>query len=199
MLRNSSYNLCLDTPNADQRNNGRTCPVLPPMIRVINVRHPLERLTSAYRQKFGGGHNIICQNTFCQTGLLVDGKLVKKGDNISVSFTEFLEHILTRENNHWNTYNHLCSPCHFKYDYIMHSETMDEDFLYILQKAGLSIPPKMIHRNPSIDRSIQGSSTNTIIQHYFSTVPKSLIDRILKVYTNDMLLFGYSVPDFLNK
>ena len=86
------------------------------------VRHPFDRLVSAYREKVEMKKN----------GLYVRGKLKKLYGK--TDFHTFLQHVIntyTRTNlkvdRHWRSFNSRCTYCSMKYDVIGRAETFNED------------------------------------------------------------------------
>ena len=95
--------------------------------KIITVRHPLDRLRSAYYNKFVQIHFV--SNKSYQSG--IDAYRANKSDTSKdMHFDEFVKFITNNNkyNSHWNTYNSLCHPCAIKFDFIIHLETMNTDF-----------------------------------------------------------------------
>jgi len=169
---------------------------------ILVVRHPFERLLSAYRDKF------LTYNKWTKHFQFKYGRkiaLLYRGDAVTresllrgddVTFEEFLRYIvdetvpfIERSNPHWNTYHHLCHPCIIPYNHVIKFETLDEDNAVVLGRhfdvrdASLFFPKRNMKRVPSRD----------IMVEYYSKIPRSLIYKIYDFYREDMQLFGYEL------
>ncbi|KAK3887504.1 hypothetical protein Pcinc_008416 [Petrolisthes cinctipes] len=166
---------------------------------VMTARHPLDRLVSAYRDKYSDGQTVR-KHRFLKLAM----SLVKretgewKKRNITVTFTQFLQLVLNDQkgnmNPHWKPCYKVCTPCVLPYKYIFNTETFNEDFSYISQKIGANLEVDQsfhIHKTPD--------TTTTTTAHYFTFVNPDLLRRIYKVYQIDFEMFGYEVPEFLKR
>ena len=94
------------------------------------VRHPFERVLSAYRNKLQDPYNTQFQRAYGSQVLRMLRKNLtdveyKAGKN--VTFSEFVEYIITTHNKqgyaglneHWNSVHQLCNPCRIKYDFCL--------------------------------------------------------------------------------
>ena len=109
--------------------------------KFVIVRNPLERLYSAYRNKFTMSYNTYFPKRFGKQIIKrhrknPSKKSLKLGHD--VTFEEFISYILDPNteqpfNEHWRPMYKLCFPCLHKYDVIGKYETMSEDVQYILQ------------------------------------------------------------------
>lgn len=163
------------------------------------VRHPLERLLSAYRDKF------IQHNKWNEHFQLKYGRKIVKthrrnpteeslqaGDD--VTFPEFLRYVIDTsysgrpQNPHWSSYYDLCHPCSIRYDFVGRFETFNEDAPYILSKlSGGACPPDFPNMRPT------GASTRQVLIDYYNQVSKSDISKIVQVFLPDFIMFGYDL------
>ncbi|XP_033744850.1 carbohydrate sulfotransferase 11-like isoform X2 [Pecten maximus] len=166
------------------------------------VREPMERLLSAYRDKFAGvGFE---DKTFQKIAKEIlkrfypDSPIkenVKKGDVTFLDFVKYLVHGKTfyddsfEYNEHWERQSRLCYPCQVNYGFIGKYTTLEEDANYILKHTGLSkytFPKRSVFYN--------ASKTNDKLGNYFSEIPSFYRKRLQKLYKTDYQLFGYKFP-----
>ncbi|ELT98017.1 hypothetical protein CAPTEDRAFT_26047, partial [Capitella teleta] len=95
------------------------------------VRDPLERLVSAYRNKFEQGTESYFNQKFGrhiiqQYRANASAHALQEGDD--VHFDEFIRFVVDgNAEPHWNTYQDLCCPCQIHYDVIGMVDTLQED------------------------------------------------------------------------
>ena len=161
------------------------------------VRHPFDRLVSAYKQKFGGlasSHNFatfytkVIKNHFGHIE-----KVDKKGRTL-ISWNQFLELVATETkkfyNIHWATYEHLCNPCLMKYNHVVYMETIDDDIDPVLDH--LKNPDRPRPTLPG--RNVVRNSTDNMARllKKFRNINPDILQRLLEIYANDFKLFGYT-------
>ncbi|XP_069142156.1 carbohydrate sulfotransferase 11-like [Argopecten irradians] len=166
------------------------------------VREPMERLLSAYRDKFAGvGFE---DKTFQKLAKKIMQSLhpnstsyqnVKKGDVTFLDFVKYLVQInldgdkMFEHDEHWQIQSKLCNPCQMSYEFIGKYETMEEDANYVLKHTGLStysFPKRSVFYNTS--------KTNDTFQRYFQEIPSDYRELLRKLYHMDYILFGYKFP-----
>ncbi|XP_054280577.1 carbohydrate sulfotransferase 11-like [Macrosteles quadrilineatus] len=163
--------------------------------KFIFVRHPFERLVSAYRNKFEQQYNSskYFHNRFGR-------KIVKifrnnpsplsllNGDD--VTFAEFVAYLTSKNsvfNEHWMPINKLCEPCLVNYDFIGKYETLNVDAQYFLNYVGSDI----------LFPRIKPTNTSSLVTKSMSQLPYNSIISLYKIYYNDFKLFQYSLQSYL--
>ena len=154
------------------------------------VRDPMERVLSAYKNKF-----LLDNNYFHRTygrGIIkryrpnATKEALETGSG--VTFPEFTRHVveIQSRNEHWQSFDKLCHPCAVNYDFIGRFENLYEDASYLIKKAG-------IDDRVSSD-SFHSSNTAADMLHYYSQIPKERILQMAKIYESDYEMFGYPFP-----
>lgn len=159
------------------------------------VREPMERLLSAYRNKFGEiqsyqkkyGVEIVKRY---RKGRAKDASV--RGDD--VTFTEFVHYLLDedaeRMNEHWMPMYNLCQPCAVNYDFIGSHEHLESDAEFVLQRVGA--PPYV--RFPERQTWYKPVTTETL-HYYLCSLPQKLLRELLPKYILDFSLFTYPLPN----
>ncbi|KAK5614185.1 Carbohydrate sulfotransferase 14 [Crenichthys baileyi] len=159
------------------------------------VREPMERLLSAYRNKFGEiesyqkkyGVEIVKRY---RKGRAKDASV--KGDD--VTFREFVRYLLDEDvehmNEHWMPVYNLCQPCAVSYHFIGSYEHLERDSEYVLQRIGA---PPFVHF-PERQTWYKPVTTETL-HYYLCTLPQKLLRELLPKYILDFSLFAYPFPN----
>ncbi len=113
-------------------------------LKFMFVRHPLERLLSAYRSKFQdlSDRTLYFRKQF--------GRLVARFRKIrlpggpvnDVTFPEFVRLVLDLQRSkdrHWAPMASLCHPCQIQYDFIGRFEKLEEDSNQLLAQIGATL------------------------------------------------------------
>ena len=160
------------------------------------VRHPFERLLSAYKDKFDNPNNNYYPK---QIGSIILKKFRNGTDNADyssgkgVTFVEFIKYVIDefeKENvvdNHWDTIHNLCQPCQVKYDYIGKFETLFEDSDNVFREIGvdevLAFPDRGSGKHP-VKKSL-------LLFKMFSELPSNTLNKLYQIYSADFEAFGY--------
>ncbi|XP_077529737.1 carbohydrate sulfotransferase 10-like [Haemaphysalis longicornis] len=160
-------------------------------IKLLVVRHPFERLVSAYVDKVRTTRPFLPS-----VKQMYKNGFVGKGPNGTFTFGEFVNYILElpadKWDNHWAPFTPRCRPCSMRYNVIARVETLDRDLEAFLPRIGLSgwSLPK---RNVKAQKN--GSLTREIPQ-YFSEVSRQQMLRLHAIYMYDFELFGYRLEGY---
>ncbi|CAF4370846.1 unnamed protein product, partial [Adineta steineri] len=129
--------------------------------RTIFVRHPFERLASAYKERiatlskdriepefeYDEIRMEICYKRITSIELRQLMLLKDSCRNIIPSFEDFVRYILTgtdrpnriaRLNFHWQPYSTICQVCKFRYNFVGKYELFDEDFPQFLKHFNIT-------------------------------------------------------------
>jgi chondroitin 4-sulfotransferase 11 len=179
------------------------------------VRHPFERLASAYKERiatlakdriqpephYDNVRKMICRR---YAGFPVgQNPLLRRNacDDFIPSFEHFVQYILintetpvgiARMDGHWKPYAVVCQVCQFKYNFIGKYETFNDDFASLLKRLNVS------DWNNQKRRGASGHTTRDY-QQLFSSLPDDLICRLKRLYNDDFRLFNYRVEDYVNR
>lgn len=166
----------------------------------IIVRHPLERLLSAYRDKLQFAlpltyHKQLGNNIIKQYRKPKPSK--RTPTHRWPTFAEFVAYLLDcrkrgdRLDMHWTPITEFCTPCMFKFDVVAKIETLDEDQQYVIEKAGLKEVLQSQWKNAG------HGPTSDHVAKYYAKLKRSDILRLYKLYKYDFQLFNYSIKEYL--
>ncbi|XP_054710881.1 carbohydrate sulfotransferase 11-like [Uloborus diversus] len=160
--------------------------------KIIFVRHPFDRLVSAFRSKAEPPREEV-RYFYDRYWDPIIKKLRPNNTNSPITFTEFvwyLTHVTERDfDEHWAPYWSRCDPCLVDYDFIGKLETAKHDFPYAFDKVE-------IRSEAAWWDNVQTTSRSLTLK-YFATVPQDYIKKLYQIYRLDFELFGYTVDEFL--
>ena len=165
--------------------------------KFIVVRHPFDRLLSAYRDK--AFPNLKNGQIHAPYYRIKKSVLRRSSHNLTAqerqsyvpSFEEFAQHVLMTSNIHWNSYAFRCDPCHINYDYIIRLETLSTDthmFLGDVYPEVSALPTSNAHR---LAQSNKRTNDQSKTLKEFSELKSSTFFKITDKYQNELKLFGY--------
>ncbi|KAL8616777.1 hypothetical protein ACOMHN_017814 [Nucella lapillus] len=166
------------------------------------VRRPLERLLSAWRNKFQSSqtkainfrrkylHEIL--QRYPHIGKTVDGGKLSV-DKVIVPFEEFLRYIVDisaanrQLNEHWDYYHRMCQPCFVHYDFVGMFDTMEEDGAHLLELLNASREVRFPARSLLYDYK-----PTSVFMKKYQNVSASLLKQVVELYETDFALFNFS-------
>lgn len=163
--------------------------------KFLFVRHPLERLASAYRNKFVESYNLSMFNRIYGRYIVRNFRKHETSQKMEtiISFWEFIRYILEGKDevmdNHWRLYDDLCKPCLIYYDFIGYFQELERDandilrILHVTDKV--SFPRNLTSRYEVPSSELAG--------RYFSELPRSLKEKVYEKYQHDFEMFGYKM------
>ena len=168
------------------------------------VRHPFERVLSAFRNKLQDPYTTHYQRKYGARVLrmfrpnLTETEY-KAGKN--VTFPEFVKYIIKTHkkygysglNEHWNSMQDLCHPCSMKYDFIGKMDSLIQDSQTVLQEIGWDKRVKF----PVKAKDKYKRDLSTLVKQYYAQVPRYLIKDLYAIYKDDFEAFGFSTDGYL--
>ncbi|XP_078698866.1 carbohydrate sulfotransferase 12-like [Branchiostoma floridae x Branchiostoma belcheri] len=179
--------------------------------KIIVVRDPLERLASAWFDKFVITPERVGEYAFVnrmRRGLdsLEDRTLIDELSKINeertdndpkrVSFREFLFAVSHRkvESQHWLSFDRLCTPCKIDYDFVAHTDTIASDIRLFLKQNNITANEDVLPKHQS-----RNVNNGNVFKDFYGRVPIDEILPLQKVFQKDFDMFGYSFEEDLAK
>ncbi|XP_066285641.1 carbohydrate sulfotransferase 10-like [Branchiostoma lanceolatum] len=164
---------------------------------LIVARNPLERLASAWMDKFVRnsqlGYNDRYQSMLETLNSSINGIQKAKRKNRpttrQVPFLAFLRAAAASEeqwsDGHWMPISDVCAPCRIHYDYIAHTETLAEDLRLFLRKAGVT------DRDHILPETKETRTERSLLDVY-RVVSLEDLRKVMQKFVADYEMFGYS-------
>ena len=188
--------------------------------RFIIVRHPFDRLVSAFREKlerktpfykmYGqeivriyrpeylekfGANSLSKINNYGAIIPVTEGKV--RTPNLP-TFWEFIQWFLrnhkSHANEHWYPMSDYCSVCSMNYNYILKFEHYAEENLEFMKSINFD---QYLPQENNFHRVVNGNhqqdmSSTEITKLYFEVLSNDEILKLFEIYQSDFRLFGYS-------
>lgn len=165
------------------------------------VRHPFERLLSAYRDKLenstiGREHGTL--HFYEKYGKKIVAKYRKEpSTRLEPTFREFVDYIIDKNllayaDDHWIPYFSFCTPCLVDYDVIIKLETLERDVQQLMGLLGQDTGPEVKHTNR------RGRSQSELVISYYKQLDYITILKLYDKYRLDFELFNYGIRDYLS-
>ena len=149
-----------------------------------NVRHPFERLVSAYVDVVVkvNHHNWYPEMKNQPFDKFVKDVVLKEAEESPN------DKLYSKMNIHWRPFNSLCSFCNVRYNVISKMETFVEDKRHILEMLGegegeeaKEVKLGNVAENPTAD----------LTRKYFRNLSSELRLKLSELYKYDLQMFGY--------
>ncbi|XP_068236496.1 carbohydrate sulfotransferase 11-like isoform X2 [Palaemon carinicauda] len=160
------------------------------------VRHPFDRVLSAYKDKLEHKDTESSYNFHKEIGVRILNKYRTRGLNYTgddVTFPEFMRFIsepghgtFEQRNEHWLTIHEICNPCAVKYDFIGKYENLKEDAHYLLDWLGAS---NLTKEFPVSDRPFHAKRYEP---KYFNQLDHKTKLSFFQKYLLDFAAFNYT-------
>ena len=178
----------------------------------VFVRHPFERLVSAFHDKFVVARQLNIMGPFIDYYLRKNNikkpKLLylRKGwfeKNIIVSFQNFVEFVLYESSlskmisgpsGHWWPFSDMCKMCEIEYDYIGKLENLTKDVECILKHFPNYDLLQQMKLQTRFKLNSKGQHDGNMTMDYFSTLSKQQIIDLYHMFKNDFEIGGYDYP-----
>jgi len=162
-------------------------------LKFLFVRHPFERVLSAYRNKFQQNYSTYFQQRFGRQIIKrfrtnPSAESLEKGND--VTFKEFVQYLTNEEtqketlNEHWRSVFQLCHPCRINYDIVGKYETLQSDAQHVLESAEVD----QLVAFPVLNKT---SNTADLIKDYFANISRHQTFRLFQLYSLDFKMFDY--------
>lgn len=166
--------------------------------KFLIVRHPLDRLASAFYDKFRYDYSYTVQLRKKLAPFIIEHFRNRHGVTVQqskVNFDEFIDFILSglkqATNEHWATYQRLCQPCMVNYDYIGTAETIEEDVPRILKRMDAE------EHIADFENIHKTKPSDSFYRSFYDNVTVGMLEKLVSLYGTDMNMFGYSWKHYM--
>lgn len=159
--------------------------------KLLFVRHPIERLISAYRNKFGEIESFQLRFGVDIVEKFRPKEKFRSGKGDDVSFIEFAQFLDSRKNvsrefwnEHWSPVKNLCQPCNVHYHAVGEYQNLHKESNEILRHLGTSVeyPLRQAWYHPT---------TSNHVTYFFSLLNSTLRESVNFLYKDDFRIFNY--------
>ena len=186
------------------------------LFKFVFIRHPFERLVSAYHDKFEYTKQAEMMVPYFQHQIIkYMFKSLRKPKptqmktrarnplDIDMSFENFINFVLeeasyskiSEPSKHWWPYSDLCKMCKIEFDFIGEIESLQTDVRCILKHfKSYTLLQKMLDRIKKKINDAGGTHTKNMTLEYFSKLSKETIQKLYYFYKVDFDLGRYAFP-----
>ncbi|XP_058792556.1 carbohydrate sulfotransferase 11-like [Phymastichus coffea] len=188
----------------------------PRIFKLLVVRHPFERIVSAYRDRIEDNSKYTAQSwihvpkifhltrpdLFVTVGMF-DRSLSRifhedKRLKLVPTFQEFITWLLlqdsTKDDPHWNQYFRHCSLCSVRFDYVLKLDNYTKKEVdYIFDKLHLN---NQLSYLPKLEQSRKGITNFDVACNYFKNLSKEAVVNLYEKYRIDFEMFNYEFSKY---
>ena len=174
------------------------------------IRHPFERLVSAFHDKFITIEQLPVMKPYIDYYIMLNGiqdkvilehQWVKR--HVKVTFENFANFVLYEHSLkakmpwsswHWSPFCDLCKICEIDYTFIGKFESLEEDVECLLDKFPEYELLQGIRSELKHKVNAYGQHNENMTMEYFTQLSKGVILQLYKMYEIDFLIGGYEYP-----
>ena len=167
----------------------------PNITKFTLVRHPFERLVSAYRDKFEKCDVVGLKRQFINTfkkGILQAGRrniTSEQFEETCITFEDFVVYLLKlplkKYDQHWLPYWRACNPCKIKYDLIGKLENVEK----YMEELNSLIQYKSFM---NLTKQHSTGSNDDLVKEYMDMLTQEQREGLYNIYKLDFILFNYN-------
>ncbi len=167
--------------------------------KIIFVRHPFERLVSAYQSKLVRNNDnsstyykSVARKIIHQYRQQQSNRFLLQNDNDVVTFPEYVNFIVDEWKNgskwmdvHWTPISDLCLPCTMQYDFVGKFETLNEDVELMLRKLNENDLSWLFTSNKRQPRA------TLLWKQLMEKLSYEQLNNLNSMFADDFRIFGY--------
>ncbi|XP_023320429.1 carbohydrate sulfotransferase 11 [Eurytemora carolleeae] len=197
---------------------------IPSALKFLVVRHPFERLMSAYMDKLnnynrdvkyrGGyyhamyGGEIVDKYREKYSQRFPHHPMFKRKEPSFVEFVHFLiENPVEKFDEHWKPIFLLCPPCHFNFDIIVKMETFSRDTDFLLKMKNLEGNVSLKRKHSTLSKVEKAEEEEreggkdigiqNTTKFLFSQLSKRMVRALHDKYRVDFEMFEYTTDNYI--
>ena len=160
------------------------------------VRNPLDRVLSAYNDKFVHSNSTYYRRTHGRKIIKQFHKNATKHQLVTgegVSFSAYVQYINKKKNkdHHWTNIQSVCYPCINRIDYVINLEasSLDNEFIIRKKLSGYSANAPGLSNKIGIGAMVEKSLPK------YNLLTSEVYNNLLQNIQTDLSMFGYSVQN----
>ncbi|KAK2150281.1 hypothetical protein LSH36_414g03008 [Paralvinella palmiformis] len=167
--------------------------------KFLVVRHPFDRLISAYADKMANPErNMMNVSRIRRRAEARFRNRMRRDSNGQplLSLSQFLELVGSDRkflDKHWMSYMLLCQPCRVRYDHVIRLETLGNDIGPILDRLNYAtVDAESKNRIPRENSARMTDNKLDEVFHRLGKINPDIVKNLLNVYRYDLDTFGYT-------